>query len=203
MSKSVLALRKSKTMFARLILFILGWKVDKNLPEGVNRCVMIASPHTSNWDFPIARAAFSVLNIPVRFTIKDSWYRFPFNILFNALGGIPINRRPKSQGEERPSMVEAMAALFQGRDRLVVLVTPEGTRSYRDEWKSGFYHVAKIAQVPIALGYLNYEKKIAGVGKIVHLSEDMSADMKEIMEFYQDIPGKHPEKFSIDKRYKP
>lgn len=189
-------------MIARLFLFLMGWKVEKNLPEGVDRCVMIASPHTSNWDFPFMRAAFSVLKIPVRFTIKDSWFKFPFNLIFGPLGGIAINRTPRTPGEERPSTVEAMAALFEGRDRLVVLVTPEGTRSYRDEWKSGFYHVAKLAGVPICLGYLDYDKKIAGVGKVVHLSDNMSADMKKIMAFYNEIGPKHPEKFSVDKRYK-
>ena len=188
-------------MLARFILWLFGWKVDRNLPEGVNRCVMIASPHTSNWDFPFARAAFAVLKIPVRYTIKDSWFKFPFNLIFGPLGGIPINRKPRKEGEERPSTVQAMASLFEGRDELAVMVTPEGTRSKRDEWKSGFYHVAKIANVPIGLGYLNYKDKVAGVGKMIYPSDDMEADMREIMAFYKDIPPKHPEKFSIDKRY--
>ena len=182
-------------------MWLMGWKVDPNVPEGVHRCVMIASPHTSNWDFPLARAAFAILKIPVRFTIKDSWFKFPFNLIFGPLGGIAINRKPKKEGEERPSMVESMAALFEGKKELVVLVTPEGTRSYREEWKSGFYHVAKLANVPVGLGYLDYKNKIAGVGKIVHLSDDMAADMKIIMEFYQDIAPKHKDKFSVDKRY--
>lgn len=188
-------------MIAKLFLWLFGWKVNHDLPEGVNKCVMIASPHTSNWDFPFCRAAFSVLKIPVRFTIKDSWFKFPFNLIFGPLGGIPINRRPKKEGEERPSTVEAMAHLFDGKDKLVVLVTPEGTRAYRDEWKSGFYHVAMLAKVPICLGYVNYRDKVAGVGKTIYPSGDMAADMREIMAFYKDIPPKHPERFSIDKRY--
>jgi len=188
-------------MIAKFILWLYGWKVNRDLPEGIDKCVMIASPHTSNWDFPFARAAFSVLKIPVRFTIKDSWFKFPFNLIFGPLGGIPINRRPKKEGEKRPSTVEAMADLFKGKDELVVLVTPEGTRSYREEWKSGFYHVATMAKVPIGLGYVDYGKKEAGVGKVIFPSGDMEADMKEIMAFYKDIPPKHPERFSVDKRY--
>jgi 1-acyl-sn-glycerol-3-phosphate acyltransferase len=184
-----------------LFMWLIGWKVNIKVPQGVQRCVMIASPHTSNWDFPIARSAFSILKIPVRFTIKDSWFKFPLNLIFGPLGGIPINRRPKKEGEERPSMVDAMADLFKGRKELAVMVTPEGTRSFRDEWKSGFYHVAKLANVPIGLGYLDYKNKIAGVGMTVYPSDDMAADMKIIMDFYKDITPKHKEKFSIDKRF--
>jgi 1-acyl-sn-glycerol-3-phosphate acyltransferase len=182
-------------------MWLVGWRVNKKVPEGVRRCVMIASPHTSNWDFPIARSAFSILKIPVRFTIKDSWFKFPLNLIFGPLGGIPINRKAKKEGEERPSTVESMADLFKGKDDLVVLVTPEGTRSFRDEWKSGFYHVAKQANVPIGLGYVDYKNKIAGVGRMVYPSDDMASDMKIIMDFYKDIAPKHKEKFSIDKRY--
>lgn len=188
-------------MLARIIMSLLGWKVHKKLPAGVDRCVMIASPHTSNWDFVFTRSAFSILNIPVRFTIKDTWFKFPLNLIFGPLGGIAINRKPRKEGEERPSTVEAMAALFEKNKNLVVLVTPEGTRSYREEWKSGFYHVAKMANVPICLGYVDYENKVAGVGMTVYPSDDIAADMKIIMRFYKDIAPKHPEKFSVDKRY--
>lgn len=188
-------------MIAKFFLWLMGWKVDPNLPPDVRKSVMIAAPHTSNWDFPYCRAAFSVLKIPVRFTIKDSWFKFPFNLIFGPLGGIPINRRPRKPGEERPSTTQAMADLFTDREELVVLVTPEGTRSLREEWKSGFYHVAKMANVPITLGYLDYEKKIAGVGKTIYPSDDMEKDMREIMDFYKHKAPKHPEKFSLDKRY--
>jgi 1-acyl-sn-glycerol-3-phosphate acyltransferase len=99
-------------------------------------------------------------------------------------------------------MVQAMADLFKTHPRLVMLVTPEGTRSLQTEWKSGFYHVAVTAGVPIALAYLDYTKKEAGVGKIVYPSGDIAKDMKEIMDFYQNIQGKHPENFSVDQRYR-
>ncbi len=188
-------------MFAKLFLKLIGWKVQKELPKEVNRCVMIAAPHTSNWDFFIARAAFSVLGIPVRFTIKDDLYVFPFNIIFNALGGIPINRRPKKLGEKRPSTVDAMANLYKHQEHLAIMITPEGTRSKRKEWKTGFYFVAKKADVPIGLGFLDYKKKLAGVGKLIYPSKNMESDMREIMSFYKNIHPKYPEKFSIDTRY--
>lgn len=188
-------------MIAKFIMKLFGWKLSANLPDGIDRCVMIAVPHTSNWDLFYARLAFYILKIPVKFTIKDSWFKFPFNLVFGAMGGIPINRRPKKEGEERPSMVEAMVDVFKTKDDIAMMITPEGTRAKRVEWKSGFYHVAKMANVPIALGFLDYKKKLAGVGKLVYPSNDLAKDMKEIMDFYEDITPKHPERFSLDLRY--
>ncbi|MEZ4917437.1 MAG: 1-acyl-sn-glycerol-3-phosphate acyltransferase [Chitinophagales bacterium] len=188
-------------MIAKLFLKLIGWKVQEVMPKGIDRCVMIASPHTSNWDFPIAKAAFVIMKIPLRFTVKDSLFKFPYNLIFGPLGGIPINRTPKKEGEERPSTVQAMANMFKENDKIAVMVTPEGTRSKRTEWKTGFYHVAKLAGVPIALGFLDYKKKLAGVGKVLYPSDDMEKDMREIMSFYKNITGKHPEKFSVDLRY--
>lgn len=188
-------------MIAKIFLKLIGWRVQEVMPKGIERCVIIASPHTSNWDFPIAKAAFSIMKIPLRFTIKDSLFKFPYNLIFGPLGGIPINRAPKKAGEERQSTVQAMADLFKEQNELAVMVTPEGTRTLRTEWKTGFYHVAKSAGVPIALGFLDYKEKLAGVGKVIYPSDDMEKDLREIMEFYKDINGKHPEKFSVDIRY--
>lgn len=193
--------QNAQTMIWKIILKIFGWKVNTTLPEHADRCVMIASPHTSNWDFLFCLAAFRVLGIPFRFTVKDQMFKFPFGFFTKRLGGIAIDRRPKAQGEERLSTVEAMANLFKDHKRLVVLVTPEGTRSLRKEWKTGFYYVAKNAGVPVCLGYLDYKNKIAGVGKTVHPSNDIEKDMREIMAFYKDIPAKHQELFSVDERY--
>lgn len=188
-------------MFWKILMKIMGWKVNMTLPEHADRCVMIAAPHTSNWDFIFSLAAFRILKIPFKFTVKDQWFRFPFGILFKSLGGIAIDRSPKKLGEERLSMVQAMANLFNEHKRIVVLVTPEGTRSLRKEWKTGFYYVAKTAGVPVCLGYLDYKNKIAGVGKTVWPSDNMDKDMREIMAFYKNIPAKFPELYSVDERY--
>ena len=188
-------------LLARFIFWFFGWTLDDHLKNDFKRCVMIAAPHTSNWDIVFARSAFSLMGIPIRFTVKDDWMKFPFGGIMRALGGIGIDRSPKKPGEPRPSMTEAMIDLFKHNDELVVMVTPEGTRSLRTKWKTGFYHVAAGANVPVALGYLDYMNKIAGVGKMVYPSGDMHKDMKEIMEFYKDIKGKYPEKFSIDAEY--
>lgn len=188
-------------MLFRWIFRIAGWHVDPDVPPETHRSVMIAAPHTSNWDFIVTRIAFSILRIPVRFTIKKEWLRFPFRRLMLALGAIGIDRSPKRPGEDRPSMTDAMAALFDEHRRLVVLVTPEGTRSLRSKWKTGFYYVALKAGVPITLGYVDYRRKVAGVGDVIHPSGDFEADMARIMDFYRDKHPAHPELFRLDERF--
>jgi len=191
------------TIISKLIFFFSGWTKDENenIPPEVQRCVIIASPHTSNWDLIYARSAFYLMGIPLRFTIKKEWLRPPFGWLVKKMGGLGIDRSPKEPGQPRKSMTEAMIELFDEYQTLAMMVTPEGTRSLRTEWKMGFYHVAVGAGVPIALGYLDYKRKHAGVGPIIHPSGDMDADLRKIMAFYRDIAPKHPEKFSIDERY--
>lgn len=180
--------------FSKFIFWLSGWKVSGNLPKDVNKAVMIAAPHTSNWDFLWARAAFFILKIPVRYTVKKELLKFPLNIILNSLGAIGIDRSKKEGSSERLSMTEAMINLFNESDKLVVLVTPEGTRSYNQEWKTGFYRVAEGAKVPIYCGFLDYENKIAGVGPTVFPNGEVDIQIEEIKSFYRPIKGKYPEK---------
>lgn len=189
--------------FGSFILWLYGWRTSNNMPADVRKCVMIASPHTSNWDLLFTLAAFGAFKIPLRFTIKKEWMKPPAGWLMRFFGAIGIDRRPKGESGRKISFTEAMVRLFDGREHLSVLVTPEGTRSLVTEWKTGFYYVAKEAGVPVALGFLDYKDKHAGVGKLVYPSDDMAADMREIMEFYAPIIGKNPEQFSVDQRYLP
>lgn len=188
-------------LFARGVFALSGWTYKNSMPPDLKRCVMIAAPHTSNWDFLYTRLAFLLMDIRVRITTKDSYMRFPIGPFARALGCIGIDRSPKKAGEERPSMVQLMVDLFKKHEDLVMLVTPEGTRSLQTKWKTGFYHVAVSACVPVALGYLDYKKKEAGVGKVVYPSGDMKKDLQEIMAFYKTITPHSPEKFSIDLDY--
>lgn len=182
-------------------LELMGWKLDNHWPVDLDQCVMIAAPHTSNWDALYARLALKAMGVNVRLTIKDSYMKFPFGPFVRALGGIGINRGPKIEGQERPSMVEVMSNLFKDHPKLVMLVTPEATRAKQEQWKTGFYHIAITAGVPIALAYMDYANKKTGVGKVVYPSGNMEQDMAEIMAFYADIQGKFPENFCVDQRY--
>lgn len=185
----------------KLLFRLRGFKIIT--PENLllKKCVVVAAPHTSNWDGIIGFAYYDIVGIKIRFAIKESYMKFPLNLIFGPLGGIAINRNPKQQGEQRKSMTDAMIDLFKENDELNLLVTPEGTRKKVTQWKTGFYYVALGANVPIALGYMDFEKKEAGVGKIIYPSGDIDKDMREIMDFYRNIKGCHPELFSLDERY--
>lgn len=189
-------------MIWKLIMKLFGWEIDKDFPKDLKRCVLIAAPHTSNWDFIFAIATFKIMGINIRFTIKDAWVKFPFGLLTKPLGAIAIDRSKRKEGEKRKSMVDYMIDLFSTNKDLVLIVTAEGTRKKVENWKTGFYHVAKNAHVPIALGYLDYEKKVAGIRKeLLYLTDSMEYDMNQIMEYYRNSIPKHPEDFMLDARY--
>ncbi len=192
-------------LLARFVIWIGRWDVQNGLKDMIpEKCIMIAVPHTSNWDFPYARAVFYEMGIPLKFTIKKQWVRFPWGGLFRAMGAIAIDRRPKENTGRKLSYTEAMIDMInEYKGQLCIIITPEGTRAKRTEWKTGFYYAAKGAGVPIVLGFLDYTTRKAGAGKLVYPSDDMEADMREIMDFYKDIKGKNPEDFSIDMRYEP
>ncbi len=191
-------------LLARFVIWIGRWDVQNDLKDKMpEKSVMIAVPHTSNWDFPYARAIFYEMGIPLKFTIKKQWVRFPVGGLFKAMGAIAIDRRPKENTGRKLSYTEAMTNLIKEYDgQICVIVTPEGTRAKRTEWKTGFYYAAKGAGVPIMLGYMDYTTRKAGAS-IIYPSDDMETDMKKIMDFYKDFDGKNPEQFSIDMRYQP
>ena len=186
---------------ARSVYAFTGWTFKNQMPQDIKQCVMIAAPHTSNWDALYTRFAFVLMEIPVKITIKDSYMKLPLGPFVRAMGGIGIDRSVKQEGQERPSMVQLMSDLFKTHPKLVMLVTPEGTRAKQEQWKTGFYHVATTAGVPIALAYMDYAKKKTGVGKIVYPTGDYEKDMAEIMSFYAEINAKFPENFSVDQRY--
>ena len=193
-------------MFEKLAeqsLNLMGWEIDNHWDLNIDQCVMIAAPHTSNWDALYARLALKALGVNVRLTIKDSYMKLPFGPFVRALGGIGVDRSSKEEGQPIPSMVQLMSDLFKNHPKLVMIVTPEGTRAKQEQWKTGFYHVAMTAGVPIALAYMDYAKKKTGVGKIVYPTGDFEKDMTEIMAFYAEINPKFPDDFSIDQRYIP
>ncbi len=183
-------------------LKLLGWKPQHigefEIPK---KCVVIAAPHTTYWDALIMVATFNHFKIPVKWAMKDEFMKFPLGMIFRPMGAIGINRRPKKEGEERQSMTEAIIELLNKEDELKLAISPEGTRALRKQWKTGFYYIAKGANLPIAFGFLDYAKKQSGLGGVMHLSDDMEADMVKIMDFYRNISGKRPELFSLDERY--
>lgn len=173
---------------AAFIYRLLGWKTVGFIPEGLKKYVILAAPHTSNWDFFYGRLYFYIFKIPVKFFIKKEWFFFPMGYLFNIMGGVPVDRSKNSK------LTDEIAKSFQNNEEMIMMVTPEGTRSYNPNWKKGFYYIALKANVPIILGFLDYSKKEAGFGPVFYPSGDIEKDFEEIKAFYRTKTGKFPQK---------
>ncbi len=182
----------------KLFFKLLGWKVTHFLSNDIKKCVIVVAPHTSNWDFIFGMGAVGVMKLNQRFVIKKEWIRFPMKRLMLSLGALPIDRNKNTVNNEKKSSVDAIADLFKEHDELRMVITPEGTRSRVEKWKTGFYYVALKANVPIALAFINYKTKSCGVDKIIYPSGDFKADMKQIMDFYKNIHGRNHQNFSLD-----
>ena len=171
---------------------MIGWKTGSTLDPSIKKCVLVAAPHTSNYDYPIALATLYAAGVRTRFLAKKSLFKFPLGILMRATGGIPVDR------SKHTNMVDAMIAMFQEHDELILMIPAEGTRSFVKEWKSGFYHTAMGAGVPIVMGYLDYGKKVAGFGDLFYPTGDYPNDLAAIQNFYRQFTAKHPDKSSLN-----
>ncbi|UYZ63915.1 1-acyl-sn-glycerol-3-phosphate acyltransferase [Hymenobacter weizhouensis] len=183
--------RKTSTFWyyvSKAIFAVAGWRLASTVPPGIPKSMMIAAPHTSNWDFIMARAAFYLMDVDVRFTVKKEWTDIPvLGGLMKALGALAVDRSKNN------SLVDGMVQLFEEREELVILITPEGTRAYQPKWRKGFYFAALGAGVPILLGYLDYARKEAGVGPAVYPTGNYEADLEQIQAFYRTKKGRFPQ----------
>jgi 1-acyl-sn-glycerol-3-phosphate acyltransferase len=164
--------------FSRAFLKLAGWQVQGALPAQAQKSVLIAAPHTSNWDLPYTLMVAFVLRLNIYWMGKSSIFQFPFGSVMRWLGGIAVDRSKSN------NLVLASAQAIQAADgALQLIVPPEGTRSKTRYWKTGFYHIAATAQVPIVLAYMDYQRKISGLGPLFVPSGDIEADMLQIKAF--------------------
>jgi 1-acyl-sn-glycerol-3-phosphate acyltransferase len=175
-----------KTWIAERILRAAGWRVVGQTPD-VPKYVIIAAPHTSNWDLFYSLLLAAYFRINLNWIGKHTLFRWPFGIFLKWLGGIPVDRRG------RHNFVDQVALVFKSRDRMALLITPEGTRKKAPYWKSGFYYIALGAQVPIVLGFVDFASKTAGIGPIIRPSGDIEEDMQLLRGFYSPMRGKYPD----------
>lgn len=175
---------------AVLYLKLTGWKKEGQAPKD-DKYIVIAAPHTSNWDFPITLAFLLSFKIKPCWMGKDSMFRWPFGSFFRLLGGIPIDRSRSNNAVEQS--IEAI----KKRMKMALVISPEGTRKRVSYWKTGFYHIAQGAGVPIALGFLDYARRAGGFGQVFNTTGNIEADMQAIQLFYKGITGKYPEKSSL------
>ena len=162
-----------------------GWKLEGEAPAA-RRFVMIAAPHTSNWDLPMTLAIVFAFRLKVYFLAKHTLFTPPFGIFLRWLGGVAVDRSKVN------NFVVQAIELFSNHEDLILIVPPEGTRKQVRFWKSGFYHIACGAQVPIVLGFIDFRRKIAGFGGVHVPSGDFDTDLVEIQKFYAGITGKNP-----------
>jgi len=166
-----------------------GWQFQGELPPS-GRFILVCAPHTSNWDLIYLLAVMFMFRIKVSWLGKHTIFKKPFGGFMRWLGGIPVDRTSTH------GVVDQIAEYFEQYDNLIIAVTPEGTRRKTDHWKSGFYHIAVQAQVPILLGFVDFAHKRAGTGFSFIPQGDLQADMDRIREFYQDMRGANPEQES-------
>ena len=168
-----------------VLLKLLGWRVEGTLPKS-RRFVLIAAPHTSNWDaFYMIMVAF-VFRVNLRWVGKPSLFSFPLGIFMRFIGGIPVGH---SHGEHT---VDKGVEVIKDMPEIVLAIPPEGSRAKVRYWKTGFYYVALGAQIPVVLGYLDFDKKRTGVGPAVMPSGNIDQDFDLIKGFYKPFKGKYP-----------
>ena len=175
-------------MVKALPLRLVGWKFEGEKPA-VKKCVVLAFPHTSNWDGLLLVALTKSIGLEMSWMIKDDWFKGPMATVLRGIETIPVDRKGAH------NLVEQMVAEFAKHDSFTLVIPPEGTRRRSETWRSGFYHIARGANVAVVPGYLDYGRKRAGLGPPIDLTGDVKADMDRIRAFYATVnpQGKVPE----------
>jgi 1-acyl-sn-glycerol-3-phosphate acyltransferase len=180
--------------FCKIILWALGFKIDFQIPKEAEKCVMVFAPHTSMWDFVVGKLTLTMMGLKPKFMIRKESFWFPFSLLLKSLGGIPVDRK------HPVGLTVAMAIEIKKREKITLIIAPEGTRKYTNYWKKGFYLIAQQAQVPICLCYIDWGKKTAGIFPdiIVPKPDNYDNDLAFIQNLYRGMKGKHLGQFHLE-----
>ena len=181
-------------MFRRALVGIYkrhGWRAHGAVPKP-RKFVLIAAPHTSNWDFVYFLGLTDDLGIKPHFMAKTSLFRWPFTNFMLDMGGVPVDR------SSNKNYVQQMIDEFNRRKEFMLTIAPEGTRGSVKAWKTGFYHIAMGAGVPLVVGMMDYASRSGGLGPAIWPTGDYVADMKKIAEIYATVTPKHPAKGMTD-----
>lgn len=168
---------------------ILGWKLVGDFPKDIKKYVVIAAPHTSWQDFPIGILARNTSGIKINFIGKDSLFKGPFGFIFRSLGGTPVDRSKSN------NLVDAIVDVFNSKEEFRLALSPEGTRKKVDTWKTGFYYIAKGANVPIVMATLDFGNKQVRFSEPYYTTDDKEKDFEYFKAFYKDVQGKKPDQF--------
>lgn len=162
---------------------MMGWKVIGDM-KNYDKCVLIGAPHTSNWDYMMFLWAISVSKLHIHVLAKKSLFRFPLGYFIRFFGGVPVDRAKRSSAVE-----QGVAFLKAADSKTILLVAPEGTRAYNKEWKSGFYHMAWEAKVPLILAILDHKRKTVTIGTEFKMTGDYDKDIIDIKKLYAGATG--------------
>mgnify|MGYP006151367147 FL=1 len=177
-------------VLSKIILKIIRWRVDGSLPVDQKKYVLIVAPHTSNWDFFLFVLTVSVLRLQPSVLIKDSLFVGPLGWFLRYCGAIPVNRK------QAGSLVNYISGIYAAREEFVLIITPEGTRSPNANWKRGFHHVAKAAEVPILVVYVDSALRTIGIEGLMQPSHDIDADMQKLKTFFDGKKGLKPDNYA-------
>lgn len=172
--------------FARLIMRLFGWRIEGAIPNS-EKLLIIGAPHTSNWDWILVMFTAYSLGVRISWMAKHSLFKKPFGGIMRWLGGVAIDRRAKH------GTVDQAINTFNEREKLVLCITPEGTRSKVREWKQGFYHIAQGANVPVVVAAFDYGRKSVRFGPTFKPSGNLEADLPIIKSFFDGVVARHPE----------
>lgn len=189
MEQELKAASRSSRLVKRAVLALFRWKGWQLDPAGPvpRRCIILGVPHTSNWDFVFFTGATYRYGITPSFMGKTSLFRWPLRQFMLDMGGIPVDRSAKDQ-----NYVDQVVAAFAQRDELALVIAPEGTRSPSKPWRSGFYHIALNAGVPLVPAWVNNATNRGGIGPPIMLTGDYAADLAKVLAFYQSVMPGHP-----------
>jgi 1-acyl-sn-glycerol-3-phosphate acyltransferase len=172
---------------SKFIFWISGWKTIGEVPD-LKKFVAIYAPHTSGWDLLIGICAKFIFGLHISLLAKKELFWFPMGPMLRSVGAIPVDRSSSN------NLVDQAVAMFNERENFILALSPEGTREYAPKWKTGFYYIALKARVPIALSYIDFDRKVVGFGPTFIPTGDLDKDIEAIKAFYRPIKGRHPEK---------
>ncbi len=170
-----------------IFITIFGWKIVGEFPKEIKKYVLIGAPHTSWYDFVIGMLVRSIMKEKINYIGKDSLFNSPFGFFFRWLGGTPVDRSKSN------NLVDAIVNIFNSKDEFRLALSPEGTRKKVEKWRTGFYYIAKGAEVPIVMLSFDFGKKQVALSKPYYITENKEKDFEHFNDFYKDVKGKFPD----------
>jgi 1-acyl-sn-glycerol-3-phosphate acyltransferase len=176
---------------SKVVLWIIGWKAVNLLDVLPDKYIITSAPHTSLWDFVLGRLCLWSLGVKCKVLIKKEMFKFPYTHLLRWSGGVPVDR---GHGNK---VVKPIVDIIHNSQKFTLLITPEGTRELTQNWKKGYYFIASAANIPIVLGYIDYDEKVCALVKVLQPTGNYEEDFKIMEDFYRGRKARHPERFNL------